>query len=90
VIDGILERFAAALRNDERILAAFLYGSHAAGTADQHSDVDLCIITADAARDDVWAQRGELVRQLGEPLLLEDFDDDATVNFSWPTAPKGS
>ena len=81
MIDRIQERLAAACEADGRVLAAYLYGSHVAGTADEHSDVDLCLIVADGARDAVWTEREDLIRQLGEPLLLEDFDDDRTIFF---------
>ena len=68
------ERFADACRTDPRILAGYLTGSHAAGTADAHSDVDLCVVAADGKRDAVWADRELLVRRLGDPLQVEDFD----------------
>jgi lincosamide nucleotidyltransferase len=79
--DALLDRLAAACRADDRIEAAFLVGSRAAGTADEHSDVDVCVVTANGQRDAVWADREVLVRQLGEPLQLEDFDGDQTVYF---------
>jgi hypothetical protein len=80
-IETLLERFGQACGADPRIAAAFLAGSLAAGTADEHSDVDLCVITENGQRDAVWADREALVRQLGEPLQLEEFDSDQTVFF---------
>lgn len=70
----IVDRFVAACQADERIVAAVLYGSYAKGTADAHSDLDLGLVTTDAAYTDVVAARGEFARALDEPLLLEDFD----------------
>ncbi len=61
--------------------AGYLTGSHAAGTADAHSDVDLCVVAADGQRDAVWADREVLVRRLGDPLQIEDFDENDTVFF---------
>jgi hypothetical protein len=80
-LDALLERFADACRADQRIAASYLTGSHAAGTADDHSDVDLCVVAADGQRDPVWADREVLVRRLGTPLQIEDFDGDDTVFF---------
>ena len=77
----MLERFAAACRDDYRIVAGFLYGSHAAGTADAHSDVDLVAVAADGQRDAVWHDREILIRRLGDPLQVETFDGDDTVFF---------
>jgi hypothetical protein len=80
-LDALLERFADACRADGRIVAGYLTGSHAAGTADAHSDVDLCVVATDGQRDAVWADREVLVRRLGDPLQIEDFDNDGTVFF---------
>jgi streptomycin adenylyltransferase len=88
-VDLVLERFANVCSADERILAAFLAGSRASGAADEHSDLDLCLVAADDARDALWAQREQMVRALGEPLLLEDFDGDQTVHFILADATEG-
>jgi predicted nucleotidyltransferase len=69
----VTDRFVAVCRADERVVAAFLGGSYAAGTANAHSDLDLCLITTDAAYDDFWATRHAFVRMLGEPVFLEDY-----------------
>jgi predicted nucleotidyltransferase len=70
----IIERFVAACRADERVVAAFLGGSYARGAADGSSDLDLYVITADGTYADFFADRAAFVRQLGEPVFLEDFD----------------
>lgn len=69
------DRFAAACRADERVVAAFLGGSYARGAADGYSDLDLYVITADGTYADFFAERAAFVRQLGEPVFLEDFDE---------------
>ena len=69
----ILDRFLAACQADERIVAAFLVGSNAKGKADEHSDLDLYLVTTDAAFDDFVATRESFARLLGEPLFMEDF-----------------
>jgi len=70
----IVDHFVAACQADERVVAAFLVGSYALGTADAHSDLDLYLIIADEAYDDFVAGRAAFIRLLGEPAFLEDFD----------------
>ena len=78
MIPGNLEkavaRFAALCRADSRIAAAFVGGSLATGTADKYSDIDLYLIVADEAYASFFAERKAFMRQLGEPVFLEDFD----------------
>lgn len=66
---------------DERIVAAFLGGSHARAEADEYSDLDLCLITTDEAYEDVLSERETIIERLGEPLFLEDFGLEGTVFF---------
>lgn len=77
----ILDRFVAACQADERIVAATLYGSYARGAADEHSDLDLGVITTDGAYEAFVAGREVFIRQLGEPSFLEDFGSTVTVLF---------
>jgi predicted nucleotidyltransferase len=68
-----MNRFVAACQADARVVAAFLGGSYARGTADIYSDLDLCLITSDAAYEEFFASREAFLRQLGQPVFLEDF-----------------
>jgi predicted nucleotidyltransferase len=77
----VLSRFAEACSADDRIVAAFLCGSHARGEADEYSDLDLCVITRDEALERVMAGRAAFVRQLGEPVFMEDFGLDRITFF---------
>jgi lincosamide nucleotidyltransferase len=70
---AVLDRFITACRADERVVAAFLGGSYAAGTADAHSDLDLFLLVTDAAYDEVWATRRAFVSLLGECIFRKDF-----------------
>jgi predicted nucleotidyltransferase len=70
----VINRFVAACQADARVVAATLYGSYARDAADAYSDLDLGLITTDAAYEDFVAGREAFIRLLGEPLLLEDFD----------------
>jgi Nucleotidyltransferase domain len=70
-----LERFVAACREDTRVVAAFLGGSHAAGTADEYSDLDLYLIVGDHGYGTFFAERRAFPGHLGEPVFFEDFSD---------------
>ena len=72
----IMNRFVAACQADERVVAAFLGGSYARGRADAYSDLDFGLITMDETYDDFFAGREAFVRLLGEPVFLEDYNDD--------------
>ncbi|HWQ13772.1 MAG TPA: nucleotidyltransferase domain-containing protein [Roseiflexaceae bacterium] len=78
---AVVERFVAACRADARVVAAFLRGSYVTGTADAWSDLDLGLVTTDAAYEEFVAGRAAFLRQLGEPLFLEDFDIPNFVFF---------
>lgn len=42
-IDRLLERLRALLQEDDNVLFAFLFGSHADGTARKESDLDIAV-----------------------------------------------
>ena len=75
------ERIAAIGQADDRIRAVLLYGSHATGTADAYSDLDVGLVVADDAYDEVLARPGELVAAIGDALLVEDFGDPANLHL---------
>ena len=77
----VVARFIDACAADDRIVAAFLAGSHATGTADAYSDLDLGVITTDEAYADVIADRRALIGRLGEPLFLDHFGREWNVFF---------
>ncbi|MGH2651786.1 MAG: nucleotidyltransferase domain-containing protein, partial [Actinomycetota bacterium] len=79
--NAVISRFVEACSVDDRILAGFLSGSGATGKADEHSDLDLGVITTDEAFEDVMAERGTFSRKLGRPVFLEDFGLDRIVFF---------
>lgn len=86
---ALIDRFVAACQSDARIVAAFIGGSHAQGTADAYSDLDLYLITTDEAYADFTAGRQAFIRTLGEPLFLEDFDLPDTTFFIFPDGVEG-
>lgn len=80
----VLNRFVQACQSDDRIAAALLVGSYVKGKADEHSDLDLYLITTDQAYDDFVSGRESFVRLLGEPLFMEDFDLPGIVFLIFP------
>jgi predicted nucleotidyltransferase len=71
---SFLDRLVAACQDDDRVVAAFIGGSYAKATADAYSDLDLSLITTDAAYEAFFADRATFLRQLGEPVFLEEFN----------------
>ncbi len=78
---AIIDRFVTACGADARIVAATLYGSHARGAADEHSDLDLGLITTDEDFEAFVAGRDDFIRRLGDPLFIEDFGSSVGVYF---------
>ena len=72
----VMNRFVAACQADERVVAAFLGGSYARGTADAYSDLDFGLITTDEAYNGFFAGRKAFIRRLGEPVFMEDYTGD--------------
>lgn len=85
----IVNRFVAACQADERVVAAFLSGSYARNAADAYSDLDLGLITTDEAYEDFLAGRATFIRQLGEPIFLEDYQGEGT-SFLFAIFPDGT
>ena len=86
---AVLQQFITLCERDERIVAAFLGGSIAAGTADEWSDLDIYLITTDAAYEDFIARLPEFVRRLGRPVFLENFDRPDQLFFIFTDGTEG-
>jgi predicted nucleotidyltransferase len=84
----VMNRFIEACQADERVLAAFLGGSYARDADDAYSDLDLYLITANETYEDFFAGRKDFIRQLGEPVFLEDFHG-GVADFVFFTFPDG-
>ncbi len=63
--DDLLTHIARVLMDDPRIVAAWLPGSLAYGTADAWSDLDLHVIVADEHYTDIVARREDLYARCG-------------------------
>lgn len=86
---AVLERFVAACRADDRIVAAFLGGSYARGAADEHSDLDIYLITTDEGFEEFSNQRDTFLHLLGEPLFIETFDIPNRVFYMFADGTEG-
>jgi predicted nucleotidyltransferase len=75
------ERIESIGLADDRLRAVLVYGSHATGSADAFSDLDVGLVIADAFYDDVLAHSDELVHKIGQPLLNEDFGNPANLHL---------
>jgi lincosamide nucleotidyltransferase len=76
----LADRAAAIGRRDDRIVAVLVYGSHAAGTADEHSDLDLGIVTTDDGFDSLVADAPLFVEGLGRALFIDHFGNPAQIH----------
>ena len=81
---AILDKFVKACQSDDRIVATLLVGSYVKGKADEHSDLDLYLITTDEAYDDFASKRESFVRLFGEPLFMDDFGLPGIVFLIFP------
>jgi uncharacterized protein len=67
-LDGLLDR----AKNDERVLAAFLFGSVARGEEHEGSDTDICLVLAPGAYTPLQLSRIKLE-------YLRDYNQDIQV-----------
>lgn len=82
-------RFVKLCESDERVVAAFLGGSNAKGYADSFSDLDLCVITTDAAFDEFYRQREAFLQLLGNLVFLEDFGNPNSAFYIFADGTEG-
>lgn len=75
--DALLRTIEAALRADERVVAAWLVGSLGRGTADALSDLDLWVIVRDEAVDAIAADPRAFVAGIGQTCLTIEVPPNA-------------
>lgn len=78
---AVVERFREACEQDERVVAAFLGGSLAAGRADEHSDLDLYVIAQEDACAELVARRQDFVAAWGDPVFVDVTPDFEGLGF---------
>jgi len=69
--EPFLDRVVEVLSAEPRILAAFLLGSHARGTADRHSDVDVWLVVAPEDKDAFVADWPKLSGEVAPSVLRQ-------------------
>jgi len=80
-IEKTVGRFIRLVSKEKRLLTVFVYGSHAKGSANKWSDIDLAVISNDFA-DDLFEERIRLMKLALEidgriepvPFRPEDFN----------------
>lgn len=78
-----IQQFLSLVQQYRHIQAAYLYGSHVHGTANEWSDIDIAIVSPDFA-EDRFAARVALLRLAAQvdtrlepaPFTPTDFDPD--------------
>jgi len=65
-------RFQASCERDALVVAAFLGGSYAAGTATDASDIDIYLVTAEQDYQTFFTKREAFMRTWGDPVRLRD------------------
>src|SRR5262245_45987855 len=71
--DGLVDRLVEVCAADPRIVALFEGGSRARGEADERSDIDVTVLIADDALDEILAGKDGFVRAIGDAPFAEDF-----------------
>jgi predicted nucleotidyltransferase len=71
--EAFIKRAKEVLRADQRVLAAYLVGGFAIGKADAWSDVDLQVIVADEAAEDIKDSWPEIAERLAPLANLKPF-----------------
>jgi Nucleotidyltransferase domain len=74
--DAAVKRFQITCERDPQIVAAFLGGSLAAGTADEVSDLDVYAVTREPDYAEFFTRRELFMQSWGRPVFLAD-----TLNF---------
>ena len=74
-------RFRASCEREPLVVAAFLGGSYAAGTATAASDIDIYLVTAEEDYPLFYARREEFMRDWSDPLRMRDIVDFEGLGF---------
>ncbi len=75
-----LEAVTHLLQNDERCVAAWLFGSVGRGTDDELSDLDIWIVVRDADCPAIVAERRAFVSQIAPPIHIQEAPQNAPKN----------
>src|SRR3989442_185935 len=81
--DALLQRATDLLRDDPRVVAAWLFGSLGRGHEDDLSDLDLWVVVGDEWIDTFIGERRPYASQLGPPLLLVEAPQNAPAGGAY-------
>jgi predicted nucleotidyltransferase len=87
--ENFVRRFVETCRADDRVLACFLGGSNARGTADAYSDLDIYVITTNVAHREFVQESRAFLSRLGNPVFADDFGLEKTVFFIFAKGTEG-
>ncbi len=92
--EKLLQQITKILKNDSRVVAAWLFGSLGRGDADGLSDVDIWVVVDDTAVYEIIEQRQQYVAQISPPVLFVEAPQNAPENggylmvyYDMPSAP---
>lgn len=75
--DALLQSISSLLSREDRVVAAWLFGSLGRGTADDFSDIDIWIVVEDDQIDAVAAARQAFAAQIETPILVIEAPQNA-------------
>ncbi len=81
--EALLQRTQAVLQTDQRVVAAWLFGSLGRRTSDALSDIDLWVIVKDECIETISAVRQNYVAQPGQPVLLLEAQGNAPAGGAY-------
>jgi predicted nucleotidyltransferase len=82
-VGQIVERARQWVRQDERVLGAFVHGSAARGDVTPLSDVDLIVVARPGHREEIWAERDQISRTLLGAAVVEAHEVPHQRPFRW-------
>lgn len=81
--DALLQQIKNLLERDERVSAAWLFGSLGRGDEDELSDLDVWVVVADEHLGAIATQRRQYVAQVGFPLVLVEAPQNAPTGGAY-------
>lgn len=75
--NALLQRIQRAIEKDERIVAAWLFGSLGRGEADALSDIDIFVVASDDHIKAIITERHEFMARLGQLALIQEAPNNA-------------
>jgi hypothetical protein len=81
--EALLQRVVEVLQADQRVVAAWLFGSRGRHTSDALSDTDLWVVVGDEYIEVCKAERQSYVAQVGNPVLLLEAPGNAPVGGAY-------